>query len=192
MQNLEHQLSVVLKFLVPTKTRYKKGPSLIPCQPFPSAGGEDQRWKSSWENDKNYSYHRNGGNDGKCCLFKGVKKRWGEVRKSHTLYQLVAAFRCWWTVRRGSGSYMFQGHGACARVGSLDTRNKGDSCSTSMDRWMRIFSELTFSNSCYPPLCLPSPVSQFCSPKFTDQRGAVESSQDVVICDDQAWHNFYI
>ena len=117
MQKLEHQLSVVLRFLVPTKTRYKKGPSLFPCQPFPSAGGEDQRWKSSWVNDKNYSHHhsRSGSNDGECCLFKGVNKRWGEVRKSRAPHQLIAAFRCWWTVIRGGlGSYVSRSWWVCA------------------------------------------------------------------------------
>lgn len=65
------------------------------------------------------------------------------------------------------------------RVRLLDVKTNRDTCRTSMNKGMGIFLEVTFSSSCHTPRPLPFPVSQSCSPKFNDQRGAVGSSQDV-------------
>lgn len=68
------------------------------------------------------------------------------------------------------------------RVGYLDAKTNRDTCRTLMNKGMGIFLEVTFSNSCHTPRPL-FPVFQSCSPKLTDQRGAVGSSQDVAGCD---------
>lgn len=128
-------------------------------------------------------------------FFNGVGKRWGEVRESRAPHQIVAALGSWILMncqKRMSGFICALALQPARPPSPTPRLRVGSSGHQEQGRYLQKLDESRNGNAIVSHFLAtlatlsrprrPPPVSQSCSPKATDQRGAAGSPQSVIFC----------